>query len=282
MSSDDRVILVTGATGKQGGAVAKHLLAQGWRVRALVRDPNSPAAKALAARGVELARGDLEDRASLEAAVRGAYGVFSVQTFMGPEGPAGETRQGQLLADVAKAAGVQHFVYSSVGGAERHTGVPHFESKWQIEEHIRALGLPATIFRPVYFMENLRAPWSAPRDGVLAVGLRPTTRLQMLGVDDIGAFVALAFARPQEFSGKEIELASDALTMPEVADAFTRVTGQPVRFVEVPIEQVRSASPELAKMYAWFNDHGYDADIERLRGLYPGLTNFETWLRQTG
>jgi uncharacterized protein YbjT (DUF2867 family) len=282
MNNNDRMILVTGATGKQGGAVARHLLADGWRVRALVRDPNSPAAKALAAKGVELAQGDLEDRGSLESALHGAYGVFSVQTFAGPDGPAGETRQGKLLADVAKAEGVQHFVYSSVGGAERHTGIPHFESKWQIEEHIRDLGLPATIFRPVFFMDNLRAPWSAPRDGVLAVGLRPATRLQMVAVDDIGAFVALAFARPQEFTGKEIELAGDALTMPEVADAFTRVTGQPVRFVEVPLEQVRSRSEEVAKMYAWFNDHGYDADIEALRRLHPGLMDFETWLRQTG
>ena len=281
MSNSDKLILVAGATGQQGGATAKHLLAQGWRVRALVRDPNKPAAQALAAKGAELAQGDLEDRASLDRALAGAYGAFSVQTFMGPDGPVGETRQGNLLADAAKAAGVQHFVYTSVGGADRKSGLPHFESKWQIEQHIRSLGLPATILRPVFFMENLRSPWMGPRDGVLAIGLRPATSLQMIASDDIGAFAALAFARPQEFIGKTQEIAGDSLTMPQVADAFTRVTGQPVRFVELPLEQVRSFNAEMGDMMAWFNEHGYSADIAALRRLHPGLLTFETWLQQT-
>lgn len=281
MSNSEKMIVVTGATGQQGGATARHLLAQGWRVRALVRDPNKPAAQALAAKGAELVQGDLDDRASLDRALAGAYGVFSVQTFMGPDGPAGETRQGKLLADAAQAAGVQHFVYTSVGGAERKSGLPHFESKFQIEEHIRGLGLPATILRPVFFMENLRSPWMGPRDGVLAIGLRPTTALQMIAADDIGAFAALAFARPQEFIGKAIEIAGDALTGPQMADALTRATGQPVRFVEQPLEQVRSFNAEMADMFAWFNDHGYAADIPALRKLHPGLMTFETWLRKT-
>ena len=186
------------------------------------------------------------------------------------------------MADAAQAAGVQHFVYTSVGGADRKSGLPHFESKWQIEEHIRALGLPATILRPVFFMDNLRSPWMGPRDGVLAIGLRPTTSLQMIAADDIGAFAALAFARPQEFIGKALEIAGDSLTMPQVADAFTQVSGQPVRFVEQPLEQVRSFNAEMGDMMAWFNDHGYAADIPALRKLRPGLLTFETWLRKTG
>lgn len=281
MSNSEKMIVVTGATGQQGGATARHLLAQGWRVRALVRDPNKPAAQALAAKGAELVQGDLDDRASLDRALAGAYGVFSVQTFMGPDGPAGETRQGKLLADAAQAAGVQHFVYTSVGGAERKSGLPHFESKFQIEEHIRGLGLPATILRPVFFMENLRSPWMGPRDGVLAIGLRPTTSLQMIAADDIGAFAALAFVRAREYIGKALEIAGDSLTGPQVADAFTRATGQPVRFVEQPLEQVRSFNAEMADMFAWFNDHGYAADIPALRKLHPGLMTFETWLRKT-
>lgn len=281
MSNNDKFIVVTGATGQQGGATARHLLAQGFRVRALVRDPNKPAAQELAAKGAELTQGDLDDRASLDRALSGAYGVFSVQTFMGPEGPVGETRQGKVLADAAKAAGIQHFVYTSVGGADRKSGLPHFESKWQIEEHIRSLSLPATILRPVFFMENLRSPWMGPRDGVLAVALSPSTALQMIASDDIGAFAALAFARPQEFIGKALEIAGDSLTMPQVADAFTQVSGQPVRFVEQPLEQVRSFNAEMADMMAWFNDHGYEADIPGLRKLNPGLQNFETFLRRT-
>jgi uncharacterized protein YbjT (DUF2867 family) len=281
VSSSDKLIVVTGATGQQGGATARHLLTQGWRVRALVRNPNKPAAQELAAKGAELAQGDLDDRASLDRALRGAYGAFSVQTFMGPEGSVGETRQGNRLADAAKAAGVQHFVYTSVGGADRKSGLPHFESKWQIEEHIRALSLPATILRPVFFMDNLRSPWLGPRDGVLAAGLRPTTSLQMIAADDIGAFAALAFARPQEYIGKALEIAGDSLTGPQVAHALTRTTGQPVRFVEQPLEQVRSFNAEMADMFAWFNDHGYAADIPALRKLHPGLMTFETWLRKT-
>jgi uncharacterized protein YbjT (DUF2867 family) len=281
MSNSDKLIVVTGATGRQGGATARHLLAQGWRVRALVRDPNKPAAQELAAKGAELAQGDLDDRASLDRALNGAYGVFSVQTFMGPEGPVGEARQGKRLADAAKAAGIQHFVYTSVGGAERKSGLPHFESKWQIEEHIRSLGLPATILRPVFFMENLRSPWMGPRDGVLAVALSPSTALQMIASDDIGAFAALAFARPQDFIGKALEIAGDSLTMPQVAGVFTQVSGRPVRFVEQPLEQVRSFNAEMGDMMAWFNDHGYAADIPALRKLRPGLLTFEAWLRKT-
>jgi uncharacterized protein YbjT (DUF2867 family) len=280
MSNNDRIILVTGATGQQGGATARHLLDQGWQVRALVRDPNTAAAQALSAKGVELVQGDLDDRSSLDRALAGVYGVFSVQTFMGPEGPVGETRQGKALADAAKAAGVQHFVYSSVGGAERKSGLPHFESKWQIEQHVRALGLPATILRPVFFMENLRSPWMGPRDGVLAVALHSTTSLQMIAADDIGAFAAMVFAQPAEFLGKAIEIAGDSLTGPQVADAFTRVSGQRVRFVELPLEQMRSFNAEMADMMTWFNDHGYNADIPALRRLLPGLLTFEQFLRK--
>ena len=131
-------------------------------------------------------------------------------------------------------------------------------------------------------MENLRSPWMGPRDGVLAVALSPFDALQMIASDDIGAFAALAFARPQEFIGKALEIAGDSLTMPQVADVFTQVSGQPVRFVEQPLEQVRSFNAEMADMMAWFNDHGYAADIPALRKLHPGLLTFETWLRKTG
>ena len=280
MSNSEKTIVVIGATGQQGGATARHLLAQGWRVRALTRDPQGAAAQALAAAGAEVVSGNLDDRASLDQAFAGAYGVFSVQNFWLPDvGAAGEVRQGKTVADAAKAAAVRHFVYTSVGGAERRTGLSHFDSKWQIEAYIRSLGLPATILRPVFFMENLTSPMMGPRDGVLANALRPATLLQMIAVDDIGFFAALAFAQPQEFTGKAIELAGDSLTMPQVAETMSRVTGQPVQFVEVPLEQVAAFSQETADMLAWFNDHGYEADIAALRKLNPGLQTFEKFLR---
>ena len=282
MSNSEKTIVVTGATGQQGGATARHLLAQGWHVRALTRDPQGAAARALAAAGAEVVSGNMYDRASLDQAFAGAYGVFSVQNFWLPDvGAAGEVRQGKIVADAAKAAGVRHLVYTSVGGAERQTGLSHFDSKWQIEEYVRSLSLPATVLRPVFFMENLTSPMMGPRDGVLANALRPTTSLQMIAVEDIGFFAALAFARPQEFIGKAIELAGDSLTMPQVAETMTRVTGQPVQFVEVPLEQVAAFSQETADMLAWFNGHGYEADIAGLRKLHPGMLTFETLLRKT-
>jgi uncharacterized protein YbjT (DUF2867 family) len=148
-----RLILVSGATGQQGGAVARSLLGRGIGVRALTRDPEKPEAKELVDLGAEVASGDLEDRSSIERVLDGVHGVFSVQQSW-ETGVEGEIRQGVLLADAAKAAGVDHYVYSSVGSAHRETGIPHFESKWEVEEHVRGSGVPYTVLRPVFFMQN--------------------------------------------------------------------------------------------------------------------------------
>src|SRR5512141_1016185 len=152
---NDKVIAVTGATGQQGGAVARKLLADGWKVRALTRDVDKPAAQELASLGAEIFAGDMEKRAELDAAFQGAYGIFSVQNFWLPNvGFEGEIRQGKNVADAAKAAGIQHLVYSSVGAAHRGMGQKHFESKWIIEQYLHSLELPYTILRPAAFFEN--------------------------------------------------------------------------------------------------------------------------------
>src|SRR5919199_5871491 len=142
----ERLILVTGATGKQGGAVARTLLDRAFRVRALTRDPQRPEAQALTEQGAEVVQGDMEDRSAMNRVLEGAYGVFSVQNFW-ETGYDREVQQGKTVAEAAKAAGVEHFVYSSVGSAHRQTGIPHFDSKWEVEEHIRQIGLPYTILR---------------------------------------------------------------------------------------------------------------------------------------
>ncbi len=276
-------ILVIGATGQQGGAVVRRLFKKGWSVKALVRDPNKPAALALVQQGVEIVKGDMEDRVSLDHAMKGMYGVFSVQQFWGL-GAEGEIRQGKNVADAAKVAGVQHVVYSSVGGAERKTGLSHFESKWQIEEYIRTLGLPATILRPVFFMDNLQAYGApTPVDGVLTFStpLTRETKLQMIAVDDIGAFAAMAFERPQEYIGKAIELAGDELSFTTVAELYTKVTGKQHRFVEQSMEVAREFSAEAADMYEWFNREGYRADIPALRNIHSELLTMEAWLRRS-
>ena len=280
----DKLIAVAGATGQQGGATTRHLLERGFRVRALTRNPNSESSLKLKAAGAEVVAADLANPESLGAALDGVYGVFSVQNFWLPDvGFEGEIAQGKNLADAAKAAGVQHFVYTSVGGAERNTGVPHFDSKWIIEQHIGALGLPATILRPVAFMDNNQYQRDAILSGTLPTwGIAPGRKLQIVAVDDIGAFAAIAFERPDEFNGQAIELAGDDLTEDEVAAVFGRVTGRTVTVDRSQPEGAPEPDAEMVKMIKWFNEHGYQADIDALRKIHPGLKNLETWANEAG
>jgi len=286
MVNGDRVVLVTGATGRQGGAAIRHMSSKGWRLRALTRDPGSHAARDLARRGIEVLRGDLEDRASLERAVQGAYGVYSVQDYWSV-GARREVEQGTNLANVAKKAGVRHFVYSSVGGAERNSGIDHWESKWKIEEHIRALKLPATILRPVAFMEDYYVDQVeiGILKGKLMDPIRADKPYQTIATEDIGAFVALAFSRPEHFIGLELEIAGSELTNPQAADVFSRVLGRPVKFRKMPMLLVRLIlGKEFYQMFRWFNDAGFKADIGALRRNYPEVhfQTLEEWLRSEG
>lgn len=277
---DRGTILVLGATGNQGGSVAKELLRRGWPVRALTRDPNSVKAKALFVHGVDVVAGDLDDDRSLDAALAGVYGVYSVQTFMGPGGVDGEQRQGFAVADAAARAKVAHFVYGSAGGAERHSGVPHFESKGRVEHHISELGLPATVLRPAYFMTNFAfmGPAAvADRAQVLTLALRPERVLQMFDPADIGVFAADAFDNPDEFVGRQIELAGDQLTGPQMAEVFERVSGRPTRFQQQDLDELNRTNSELGVTFGWFEADGFHADIPALRSRHPGLTTLEAW-----
>jgi len=280
--NEGRLILVSGATGQQGGTVARNLLERGFAVRALTRDTEKPEASELDDLGAEVVGGDLEDRASIDRALRGVYGVFSVQQFL-ESGIEGEVRQGVLLADAAKGAGVEHYVYSSVGSAHRDTGIPHFESKWEVEEHVRASGVPYTVLRPVFFMQN----WEMMREpilgGTLPQPLDPDKPFQMIDADDIGIFAAMAFEDPGTWVGREVDIAGDELTMPEIAGTFSRVIGRNVDYFRVPWEGFEEQmGEEYTVMYRWFNDHGYEADIAALRDEYPGLASFEQYLRAHG
>src|SRR5260370_16729202 len=227
-----KTIAVNGATGQQGGAVARRLLAEGWQVRALTRDTTKPQALALAALGATVVPGDMDSRDQLDAAFQGADAAFSVQNYWLPTvGYDGEVRQGKLVVDAAQAAGIQHFVYSSVGAAHRGEGQKHFDSKYVIEQYLQASGLPYTILRPVGFMDNNNSPWTRPAilNGSLpSIGLRPDKTMQMVAVADIAAFVALVLAQPQKYLGQTIELAGDELTETQIAATFARVIGRPV------------------------------------------------------
>ena len=275
--TSERTILITGATGKQGGAVIRALMGKGFHLRAMTRKTDSAAAIELANTGVELVRGDLDDAASLTAALAGAWGTLAVQNTW-EAGVEKEEEQGKRFATIAREAGVQHFVYQSVGSAHRKTGIPHFDNKARVEDTVRSLNFPShVIIRPVFFMENLLSPWFLNGDKLYAA-MKPTTVLQMIAVSDIGQFGARAFTDAAQLNRRKIDIAGDAVTIPQAAATFTKALGRTIEFVQIPIEEVRKNSEDFALMLEWFERVGYDADIPALTrdfGIPP--TTLEAW-----
>jgi uncharacterized protein YbjT (DUF2867 family) len=271
---------VTGATGNRGGAVARHLLKNGYKIRVMTRKPQDDKAGVFKALGAEVVKGDLDDAKSLELALEGAWGAYAVQNTW-EAGVEREEEQGKRFAEVARKKGIEHFVYSSVGGANRNTGIPHFENKWRIEQAVRGLKFPSyTILRPVFFMDNFTSPWFLPGllEGKLAVGLKPETKLQMIAVDDIGKFGLIAFEQHEKMNGVELDIAGDEHTMPETAKILGRAMGKRIDFVKVPIEEVRKWSADYALMLEWFDRVGYNADIPALAKKYGiGLAKLDEW-----
>ena len=264
MNKGQDAILITGATGQQGGATARALLAAAYQVVAMTRNPSSENAQALAALGAQVIQGDLDDDTSLRSALEGKWGVFAVQNTW-EAGVEGEEAQGKRLARLAKEAGVQHYVYASVGSADKDTGIPHFDNKYRVEETVRGLGFSSyVILRPVFFMENLSSPWFKPGidDGVVAIAARPDTRIQMVAVKDIGEYGKLAFEKHEELNGQAIDFAGDEMTPVEIAAALSEVTGREINHFQVPIEQVREFSEDFAIMLEWFDAVGYSVDIQ--------------------
>lgn len=275
------VFAVVGATGQQGGATARALLDAGATVRALVRDTGSAAARTLAQAGAQLVRADLEDAESLRAAFSGVAGVFAMTTMTGPGGTDGEVRHGRAIGDAARDAGVPRVVYSSVGGAERATGIPHFESKRRVEEHLLELGLSTTFVRPTFFMENF-ASGPQEEDGTLVLRspLAPGVPLQMVAVDDIGAVAAAALLDPAATPGGSVEIGGDELTGEQIAATFGTRAGRPARFEPLPLD-VLGDDKDLYAMFAWFRSlPAYEADFAATRRLSPGVKDFATWVAE--
>lgn len=279
---NEHTIVVTGATGTQGGAVTRRLLATGYRVRALVRDPNQPPARALQALGAELVVGDLDDVPSLRAAAQGVHGVFSVQPAdLSDPHPESEVRRGMNVADAADAEQVQHLVYSSVAAAHHDSGVAHFEAKERIEAHLETLDIPVTVLRPVFFMENLRYLVPPAEHGFRrgTIALEQDSTLQLIAADDIGRIAAEAFTHPGEFTGRAIEIAGDELTVRQIAQVLTDALDATTLFEQQPIEELRAHAPDMAAMYQWISTHGYRAEIAALRDRHPELLTFDAWAR---
>jgi uncharacterized protein YbjT (DUF2867 family) len=277
---EERIVLITGATGHQGGATARELVGKGFKLRGMTRKPEGEAAKALARLGIEIVKGDLNDETSLRAALKGCWGTYAVQNTW-EAGVEGEEEQGKRFARIAKEAGIRHYVYASVASAQRKTGIPHFENKWRIEETVRGLRFPSySIVRPVFFMENLTSPWFLNGDK-LPAAMDPKTVLQMIAVEDIGKYAAHAFTHAKEMNGVEVDIAGDQATMPAAAEALSRGLGRKIEFLRLPIEDVRRQSDDLAAMLEWFDRVGYDVDIpatSRKYGFPP--TSLEAWAKK--
>lgn len=280
--SNTRSILVSGATGQQGGAVARALAARGHRVKGLTRRPDSDGAKRLAADGIEVVAGDLDDKASVIKAARGVDTMY----LMGNSYEAGieaETRQGIAAADAAREAGIGHLIYGSVGDADKKTGIPHFDSKYQVERHIAGLGIPYTISAPVAFMENTVAPWSIGglKQGVYAAALPPARKLQQITIDDIGHFVAALAERREQVFGKRFDIAGDELSGEEQAKILSDAIGRPITYMELPVSALRQQSEDMALMYEWFDRTGYSADIAGLRRDFPEVAwhSYADWAK---
>jgi uncharacterized protein YbjT (DUF2867 family) len=289
MKSQQETILVFGATGQQGGSVAKALRSHGWQVTALVRDPTSGKAKALADEGIEPVRGDLADIPSIEAAMAGAYGVFSVQPSSGQGAAYGvtdedEIRYGKAIADIAAASGVRHLVYSSANAAgATKTGIGHFDTKSEIEAHIRTLAIVSTIIRPSAFMEILTLPGMGLDKGEFSFFMQPDRSMQFIAVEDIGKIVAGIFADPDRFGAQTLEIAGDSVTGDELAEKFSRTAARPIvyhRFADSLLAE-NAFLGGLARLVDLGRLAG-NADIASLRTEFPGLLTMDEWLAGAG
>ncbi len=286
MMNNSSLILVFGATGQQGGSVARALINKGWPVRVMVRNPSSPASLALRDAGAELVAGNFDDIEVMRGAMTGAYGVFSVQ----PSSPGGtvtdddEVRYGKTIASLASECGVQHLVYSSGGAvSDRPTGVAHFDTKAEIERHIHTLPIVSTIVRPATFMELLVMPGFGLDEGQFHFFMQPDGAMQVLAVEDIGKIVAAIYAQPERFKGKTFEIASDVVTGLQLQELFSAAAGRLITYSRFS-DDVLTANPFLKKLTALADDGRLvgHASLEEMRQLNPQLQSFESWLAGNG
>jgi uncharacterized protein YbjT (DUF2867 family) len=286
----NKIILVVGATGAQGGSVARNLLSRGrFAVRALTRKPDSDAANALRELGADIVQGDLDDPSSLRAALEGVYGVYGVTNFW--EHYAHEEVQGRNLVEAVAAANVQHFIFSTLPPVAKETGgalrSPHFDIKAEHEEYARSLGIPSTFVHVPFYFENFLYffPPRPAGDGTYQFGFpQGDTPLAAMSVEDVGAVVAPMFEEPSRWIGKVVKPAGDELPAAQYAEAMSRATGATIRYTYVPRETFAAlgfpGAADLADMFEYYRLHipSRRDDITSCRTLAPTLQNFDQWI----
>jgi uncharacterized protein YbjT (DUF2867 family) len=304
--NEQKIIAVAGATGAQGGGAARAILADPERrftVRALTRDPESAAAKALVELGADVVRADFNDEPSVLAALEGVYGAFFVTNFWAHGSAERELEEIGVLARSAKTAGVRHVVWSTLEDTrallpiddarmpvlQGSYNVPHFDAKGEGNEIFAAAGVPTTNLNTTFFYQGFLQGLGPQRgeDGVLTLTLPFEDGKRLAGVDvnDIGRTAFAILAAGERYIGETIGLAGDHLTGAQYAEQLAEVIGEPVRFQSVPYDVFRGlpipAADELANMFQYYGD--FDAeftgarDLDRLRQLNPQLTDFKTW-----
>ncbi|MDU8432804.1 NmrA/HSCARG family protein [Pseudomonas syringae pv. actinidifoliorum] len=292
-------ILVMGATGKQGGSVIRALLKAGRSVRGFVRDPSSPAAQALAAQGVDVVKGEFTDTASLDAALTGVEGVFSVQMGSQPSDPHTEVLAGKALIEAAYRANVRVIVHSSVARAgDQENFIGWDEGRWEplywqnkaaVNDVVKTQGFRHwVILKPAMIMEDIVPPQAdlqfptLRERGRFETAIEAETRIDWIAVEDIGAFAAAAFAEPERFHGHEIDLAAESFTLPEVAAKITQATGKPVSAVTLSKDD--ALSRPYGELYfqaeSWNNVEGYKVDLDAARSWGVPLTTLDQFIEQ--
>lgn len=282
MTTDNKIFLVTGATGKQGGAAVKHLLNAGVKVRALTRKPDSNRASALRNLGVEVVKGNLNDIDSLDMAVKGVYGVFAVTNFWEFGTGKKEVQQNKNLTDLAKKHCVQHYVLASIARCDDNPNLAHFVTKYECEQYVKSSGLPYTFLRAVYFMDNLKPNeqgasfhWT-----ILPSTLGEKTALQMIATDDIGWFAANSFLHPDQYLNKTLDIAGDEVTYSRAYAAYKNVFNAEPKKSSFMKFIMMNLMPEVKKMFNWYRDPVFKADINNLRSIHTRLKTIEDYFRQ--
>ncbi|PCI33229.1 MAG: nucleoside-diphosphate sugar epimerase [Flavobacteriaceae bacterium] len=278
---EKRNVLVLGATGNQGGAVVQALLRDGHHVTGVTRNVASPKSQQLIIQGVQMIAADFLDKDALSALMKDVHTVFAMTT-PGWEGDvASEILQGTNMVEAAKKANVPHFIYTSVSDANQDTGIPHFDSKYEIEKQLVASGINYTIVAPTYFMDNIFQPYvfdAVKKEGVLKIAMPENTKLQQISAEDIGKFVAVVVNQREKMFGQRIDIAGDAISGNDVAEVLTMVLGKKVTYEGFSPDYLRAQSEDMANMFDWFNNTGYSADLDSLKQYK--LSSFKTWAKK--